>query len=181
MTSGWPIYSSEPFGIKADYSWEEIGTIFRIMGDHKVSLLIETGVGQGDLAAWMIAKATFDNEFSYLGITNDPGSVDPKLQAMIISSPQVFISVGAPCSDAMITRVSKLIQNSSVAMVLCSGLAIEKEVNKYIEILRPGDIISAHRFASKYNGATIITGSRNGKMKRLLYPRMDTVIAGVLT
>lgn len=171
-----------PLGIESYYTWDEIGTIFRLIDTHNISLLIETGVGNGDLAAWMVAKATFDPEFSYLGITNNPAFVDPKVAAFVVNSPQVFISSGASCSTAMLGMVQRLIHNSSACMVLCSGVDVSKEVKTYMNILRPGDIIAGHKFAKEYKGIEIIQGSRNGSMTRILVPnRMGRIIAGVLT
>lgn len=172
----------KPLGIESYYTWDEIGTIFRLVDQYNISLLVETGVGNGDLAAWMVAKATFDPEFSYLGITNDPGVVHPKVAAFVVNSPQVFVSVGVSCSNAMLGMVQRLIHNSSACMVLCSGVDVSREVQTYTKILRPGDIIAGHKFASEYKGTEIIQGNRNGQMSRILVPgRMGRIIAGVLT
>jgi hypothetical protein len=116
-----------------------------------------------------------------LGITNDPALVDPKIRSLVTNSPQVFIASGLAISDGMLLRVGKFIRNSSAVMVLCTGINTDKEVIKYLKLLRPGDIISAGRFPVGYNGSHIMSGSKNGELSRIIYPKMGRIIAGVLT
>lgn len=162
----WPLGEAQPFGIKSDHSWAEIGALFRIIGENKVQTFIETGVGRGDLAAWMISKTYFDPGFQYLGITNDPVAVDPIIQVKM--NLQAFVSVGAACSDMTIKRVKALVRNSSCVMVLCNGLDIEREVERYVPLLRPGDVIAAHRFLTDYKGRKLMDMSRNGQLRRIV-------------
>lgn len=176
----WPLGQAQPFGVVSDHSWTEMGALFRMIDEHNVTLFIETGVGRGDLAAWMIAKCNFDPGFQYLGITNDPNAVDTRIREKV--GDRTFISVGAACSQPTMRRVGALIRNSTVAMVLCNGLDIGKEVDQYLSILRPGDLIVAHQFLTKYMGRRLMDMDRNGKLDRLsgnwLTP--TRFIAGVL-
>lgn len=181
----WPQDSNDPFGIQCDFNWQELGAILRVIGTHDVRLVIETGVSRGDLAAWMIAKSRFDPEFQYLGITNNPNSIDPKIKTAIESgqSGLAFVAVGAPCSDFILNRVSKLVRNSSCAMVLCDGTNIDREVARYLAILRPGDVIMAHRFLEEYNGNLLFQWSQSGKLDRITGNWMTTytrLIAGIV-
>lgn len=183
MKAHWPQDRDDPFGIKNDFNWNEIGAIFRIVGENNVRLVIETGVGRGDLAAWMISKTMFDPSFSYLGITNDPAAVDKKVIDSVILSGTSFVAVGAPCSKPMVDRVSKLIRNSSAALVLCDGLDIEREVDHYLPSLRTGDVIVAHHFLEVYKAKKLMDMARNDRLIRITGDWMTKtrLVAGVLT
>lgn len=176
----WPLGESQPFGVKSDYTWNEIGALFRIIAENQIQVFIETGVGRGDLAAWMIAKTNFDPEFSYLGVTNDPNAVDTRIQTKMTL--QSFVAVGAACSPMMIKRVGSLVHNATGAMVLCNGLNIEREVEFYLPILRPGDVIVAHHFLTTYKGKKLMDMSRNGQLRRIVgdWITRTRFIAGVL-
>lgn len=177
----WPLGDEHPFGIKSDHTWTEIGALFRLVAENNVQTFIETGVGRGDLAAWMIAKTNFDPDFSYLGVTNDPNAVDPRIQEKM--NTQSFIAVGASCSPIMLRRVGSLIHNSTVALVLCNGLDIEREVDHYLPLMRPGDVIVAHQFLTAYKGRKLMDMSRNGQLVRVVgdWITRTRFIAGVLT
>lgn len=176
----WPVGRDQPFGIKSDYTWSEIGTLFRIIDEQNVTLFIETGVGLGDLSAWMIARAGFDPGFSYLGITNDPGMVDLSIRNRL--NEQVFIAAGSPCSVSTVGRITRLVKNSSCALILCNGLDIGKEVDHYLSVLRSGDVLVAHQFPAVYSGRQIISGDREGKVKRIVgdWVTRSRFIAGVI-
>lgn len=178
----WPLDSDQPFGVKSDHTWSEIGAIMRIIDECHVQTFIETGAGRGDLSAWMIAKCRFVPGFQYLGITNDPSGVDMSIQSQIGTQERAFIAIGAPCSDGMMRKVGSLIRNSSCAMVLCNGLDIEREVDRYLQILRPGDVIAAHQFLVQYRGRKLMDMARNERLDRIVgdWITRTRFIAGVL-
>lgn len=184
MKTHWPQGSNQPFGIKNDFNWYELGAILRLVDEHQITQVIETGVGRGDLAAWMTAKVLFDPTFSYLGITNDPSLVDSRVIRRVETlSQQMFIAVGAPCADHMLVRVRRLVRNSTSALVLCNGQNIEREVDRYLPLLRTGDVIVANRFLETYNGRRLLDMARNSLIVRVTGDWMNhtRLIAGVLT
>lgn len=183
MREHWPQNSRDPLGIKNEFSWSEYGALFRIIGEQRVTLMIETGVGAGDLAAWMIAKSTFDPEFTYLGITNDPTMVDQRVVTQAsLNKDHAFIATGAPCGKVILDRVGRMIRNSSGVMVLCDGTDIEREVDHYLPLLRSGDVIVAHHFLELYKGRRLMDMHRTDQLRRITGDWMNRtrLIAGVI-
>jgi hypothetical protein len=176
----WPLGTNAPFGIPSDYSWPELGALFHIIDDFGVQLVVETGAGRGDLAAWMISVCKWNLSIQYLGITNDPNAVDTRVRESVAD--RAFISVGAACSPFMVRRVSSLVKNSSCAMILCNGLDIGREVDHYLPVLRSGDVIVAHQFIEKYSGSRLVSMSRDGSLKRISGDTLGHTrfIAGIL-
>lgn len=182
MKPHWPENLETPLGIKNDFNWQELGAVIRILGQQNVQLVVETGVGRGDLAAWIMAIMTFNPDLSYVGITNDPQAVDPRVIGHASNSTQAFIAVGAPCGQIMLDRVRRLIRNSSAAMVICNGAQIDREVDVYLDLLRTGDVLVAHRFLEEYSGRKLIEMSRNGQLDRFTgdWLSRTRLIAGVV-
>jgi hypothetical protein len=83
----------------------------------------------------------------------------------------------------MIKRVGGLVRNSSVAMILCNGLDIEREIDHFLPVLRPGDVIAAHRFMTDYKGRKLMEMTRNGQLARITgdWITRTRLIAGVIT
>lgn len=164
----WPKKTNQPFGIQSEYSWSEIGAIFKIISDYKVGLFIETGVNQGDLAAWMVAKGFFVPDFHYVGITNDINILDEKLEDLMKYAEQSFVSAGVCWSDAMLNKIKKFIRNShSPVMVFCDGKEVEKEFNCYYELLRPGDVLASYKFPIGFRLPVFKKLEDNDKLKRI--------------
>jgi len=179
----WPKNIAQPFGIQSEYSWSEIGAIYRIIGDYKVGLFIETGVNQGDLAAWMLAKGFFVPEFHYTGITCDLNILDNKLEDMMKYAEQSFVAAGKCCSEAILGRVKRLVSNSShPAMVFCDGQDVEREFISYFGVLRPGDVIASYKFPVGFRLGVFAKFEGYEKIKRINgdFMKNTAIIAGVL-
>lgn len=180
----WPKKTNQPFGIQSEYSWSEIGAIFKIISDYDVGLFIETGVNQGDLAAWMLARGFFIPEFTYVGITCDLNKLDRKLEDLMRYAEQSFIAVGVCWSDAMLSKLSKFVRNSpKPAMVFCDGVDVEKEFLHYFKILRPGDVLASYKFPVGFRLGLFKKFEDDGKMSRINgdFMKNTAIIAGVIT
>jgi len=179
----WPKKVSQPFGIQSEYSWSEIGAIYKIIGDYRVGLFIETGVNQGDLAAWMLAKSFFIPEFHYAGITCDLNILDNKLEDLMKYAEQSFIATGRCCSDAILARVRKTVRNSiHPVMVFCDGQDVEREFISYFGVLRPGDVIASYKFPAGFRLDVFTKFESYEKIKRINgdFMKNTAIIAGVL-
>lgn len=179
----WPKKTLQPFGIQSDYSWSDIGAILKIIADYKVGLFIETGVNQGDLAAWMLARSFFIEDFHYVGITCDINLLDQKLEDLMKYAEQSFVAAGVCWSEAILSKVKRLIRNSrSPVMVFCDGKDVEKEFTEYFKILRTGDVIASYKFPVVFRIGNFTPLENNEKIKRINgdFMKNTAIIAGVL-
>jgi hypothetical protein len=179
----WPKKSNQPFGITSEYSWSEIGAMYKIIADYKVGLFIETGVNQGDLAAWMLARGFFIPEFHYVGITNDISILDKKLEDLMRYAEQSFVAAGVCWSDAILSKVKRLIKNSrSPVMVFCDGRDVEREFTCYFDLLRSGDVLASYKFPVGFRLPVFKKLEDNEKVKRINgdFMKNTAIIAGVL-
>lgn len=179
----WPKKTNQPFGINSEYSWSELGAIYKIIADYKVGLFIETGVNQGDLAAWMLARSFFIPEFHYVGVTCDPNLLDQKLEDLMKYAEQSFIATGVCWSYAILAKLAKMVKNSSrPVMVFCDGKDVEKEFDAYFDILRPGDVLASYKFPLGFKLSKFKKYDDNGELSRINgdFMKNTAIIAGVL-
>lgn len=168
ISKEWPVGLNQPLQVRNDFTWKEVGTLFRLIADHRVGLVIETGVGGGDIASWMICKCLFDPGFHYTGITIDIACVSPKIQEMLQKAPQAFIAPGLSYSDAILKWVSKFIHNSfDPVLVFCNGQNQVKEFEAYLSILRPGDVIVISGFPTMFPFGRFDRQVRTEKIQRV--------------
>lgn len=178
----WPVDSCGPWGIKNDYSWRELGVIFRLLDENDVGLMIETGVHAGDVAAWMLLKGLIDESFHYVGITLELDRVSGAVRALLAGVTQSFIAPGLSYSPAILKRTGKLIQNSyRPVLVFCNGKDQEKEFHAYMQVLRPGDLIVVADFV-RFSLRNFTRYSNDGKLERVFASEMlhTRFIGGVL-
>ena len=157
--------------------------VLKIIADYKVGLFIETGVNQGDLAAWMLARGFFVEDFHYIGITCDLSILDQKLEDLMKYAEQSFVAAGVCWSKAMLSRVSKTIRNSrKPVMVFCDGKDVEREFQEYYNILRTGDVVASYKFPVEFKLTNISKLENDGKIQRINgdFMKNTAIIAGVL-
>lgn len=180
----WPKKTNQPFGIQSDYSWSDVGAILKIISDYKVGLFIETGVNQGDLAAWMIARGFFVPDFHYVGITNDINLLDQKLEELMKYTEQSFIAAGVCWSYGITKKIYHMVRNSHrPAMVFCDGKDVEKEFKCYFDLLRPGDVLASYKFPTGFKLGVFKKYEDLDQVKRITgdFMKNTAIIAGVLT
>lgn len=168
ISKPWPVDKNSPWGIRNDYTWREIGVVLRLIDEFNVGLVIETGVGAGDVAAWMLLKGLVDETFHYLGITLELERVNVTVRGMLAGVTQSFIVPGLSYSSAILGRTGKLIQNSyRPALVFCNGKDQEKEFNAYMQVLRPGDLIVVTGFPVTFSLRNFQKWINDNKLERL--------------
>ncbi len=179
----WPKKTNQPFGIDSEYSWSELGAIYKIIADYKIGLFIETGVNRGDLAAWMLAKSFFIPDFHYVGVTCDLSLLDRKLEHLMKYAEQSFIATGVCWSHTILSRLAKMIKNSfHPVMVFCDGRDVEKEFRCYFDLLRPGDVIASYKFPTEFKMSNFSKLENDEKVQRITgdFMKNTAIIAGVL-
>ena len=179
----WPKKTTQPFGIQSEYSWSEIGAILKIIADYKVGLFIETGVNQGDLAAWMVAKGFFVPNFHYVGVTNDITLLNSNLEDLMRYAEQSFVAAGVCWSATILNKIKRMIRNSTQpVMVFCDGKDVEKEFMCYYQILRTGDVLASYKFPVGFRLQVFKKLEDNEQIQRINGDHMKNtaIIAGVL-
>lgn len=168
VSSQWPVGKEQPWGIKSDYTWKEMGTLFRLIDERNIGLVIETGVHAGDVAAWMLLKGLIDEEFNYYGISLELDQVSGAVRGLCAGVTQSFIAPGLATSPAIVRRLGKLIQNSyKPALVFCNGKDQEKEFYAYMNVLRPGDVIVVTGFPVTFSLRHFQKYINDGKLERI--------------
>lgn len=146
----------KPYGINIAQTWRQIVAFLSMVTTYDPTLFVEIGVYLGGVGTFLFPRCMYIPDFSYLGIDNDKGVVNPKHVEILNSIPNAELFYG-DCYDPVVSLyVSERIKSSKgVSMILCDGEDKPREMKMYSELLRPGDIIIMHDYAVHIHGNTI--------------------------
>lgn len=141
---------SNPFGIVASQTWEQVCNYLQIIDEHQVKLFVELGIHLGGLASVMIARVQYMEDFSYMGVEINPQLIDQRVIDTATVTDRAWIWEGDCLSNDVKSRVSTAIQSTGgKAFVLCDNGNKPAEIDAYAPLIRPGDYIAAHDYPNE--------------------------------
>ena len=136
----WPSQSRSPLGIYGTLSWAEVGALFRLLDDYKISTFIEFGLYRGGLASMMIARTLFDYDFLYFGVENDINRLDYRVVAACNEGTRANIYVGDVFADDVKTLVGNYARRRPT-LIFCNASDRYKELIEYLEIVDSNSLL----------------------------------------
>jgi len=158
-----------PLGIHTNHSWQDIGLLMALSTGNNCMMFIETDVDKGGLASIMISKSLWVDTFRYIGICPNDALLDKRVRIALKNAPTSQVMPGVCHSDSLRNLLRNIIDHSAYPVhVHCSSGDISRSFTQYVEFLRPGDIITAHRFPVGFSLSIPQKFMDDGKMKRIV-------------
>ena len=71
----WPC-QNKVFGITMFSSWNEIGSLLRLIDDNNIRKVFEFGIKKGEFSSFLVMKAVYESDFWFYGLTNNRSNVE---------------------------------------------------------------------------------------------------------
>jgi len=145
-----------PLGVPIGQSWLELGALLTAIWQYKVTTFVELGCEQGGLSAVMAARTQTVPGFRYLGVELFPQKLDAEAVALVGRSPNAELLYADCFVDSTVQRVKDVLAASDgPAFVFCDNGNKPREFELYSQVIRSGDLIAAHDYATEIGPADL--------------------------
>ena len=145
-----------PLSVPTSLTWYDIGAIAYIMNLSDIRTVVEIGVDQGGLSAFLLSYARFNTQpNAYLGLDINPQLLSERVAEN--SRAYDIIKRDVWRAETVQEVAQFLHDHAAPALILCDGGDKPKELHLYAPLLRYGDVLLGHDYHNEYGDDALDT------------------------